>query len=92
MFEIEKIFMLSVVIETFKKSVMFISTPFANRCLVYSDWALYQVTLHLLISQTRRDSKCADHLIGIRDSPDHRSVRNKEVNYVYMNVLSRAEI
>ena len=32
--------MLSVVIEAFKKSVMFLYTPFANRCLVYSDWAL----------------------------------------------------
>ena len=43
MFEIEKIFMLSVVIETFKKSVMFLSTPFANRYLVYSDWDLYHL-------------------------------------------------
>ena len=40
---IEKIFMLSVVIEAFKKSVMFLCTPFANRCLVYSDWALYHL-------------------------------------------------
>ena len=39
--------MLSVVIETFKKSVMFLSTPFANRCLVY-----YRVT--------GQDSPCAD--------------------------------
>ena len=49
--------MLSVVIEAFKKSVMFLCTPFANRCLVYSHWALYH--LALLISQTRRDSPCA---------------------------------
>ena len=35
--------MLSVVIEAFKKSVMFLCTPFANRCLVYSDWALYHL-------------------------------------------------
>ena len=40
---IEKIFMLSAVIEAFKKSVMFLCTPFANRCLVYSDWALYHL-------------------------------------------------
>ena len=33
--------MLSVVIETFKMSVMFLRTSFANCCLVYSDWALY---------------------------------------------------
>ena len=31
--------MLSVVIEAFKKSVMFLCTPFANCCLVCSDWA-----------------------------------------------------
>ena len=32
--------MLTVVIEAFKKSVMFLCTPFANRLLVYSNWAL----------------------------------------------------
>ena len=62
--------MLSVVIEAFKKSVMFLCTPFANRCLVYSDWALYH--LAQLTSQIRRDSPCTD-------SPDHRSVRNKSL-------------
>jgi len=31
---IEKIFMLSVVIEAFKMSVMFLCTPFTNHCLV----------------------------------------------------------
>ena len=36
---------------------MFLCTPFANRCLVYSQWALYH--LAQLISQTRRDSPCA---------------------------------
>ena len=40
---IEKIFTLSVVIEAFKKSVIFLRTHFANRCLVYSDWALYHL-------------------------------------------------
>ena len=50
--------MLSVVIEAFKKSVMFLCAPFANRCLVYSDWALYH--LAWLTSQTRRDSPRAD--------------------------------
>ena len=29
--------------EAFKKSVMFLCTPFANRCLVYSDWAPYHL-------------------------------------------------
>ena len=32
-----------VVIEAFKKSVLFLCTPFANRCLVYSDWALHHL-------------------------------------------------
>ena len=36
--------MLSVVTEAFKKSVLFLCTPFANHCLVYSDWAY--LTLH----------------------------------------------
>ena len=37
--------MLSVVIQALKKSVMFLCTPFANPCLIYSDWASY-ITLH----------------------------------------------
>ena len=49
--------MLSVVIQALKKSVMFLCTPFANRCLIYSDWA-FEVTLHS--SSARRDSPCAD--------------------------------
>ena len=80
--------MISAVIEAFKYSVMFLCTPFANRCLVYSDWALY-ITLHTeLTSHTRRDSPCVDSPdqdsgFGIRDSPDdHRSIGNKEVNFI----------
>ena len=44
---VEKIFILSVVIEALKKLVtcMFLCAPFANRCLIYSDWA-FEVTLH----------------------------------------------
>ena len=60
---IEKIFMLSVVIQALKKSVTFLCTPFADRCLIYSDWA-FEVTLHS--SSARRDSPCAD-------SPDRDS-------------------
>ena len=68
--------MLSVVIQALKKPVMFLCTHFANRCLIYSDWA-FEITLHS--SSARRDSPCANHLIGIRDSaPDHRSFRNDE--------------
>ena len=40
---LEKIFMLSVLTEAFKKSVMFLCTPFANRCLEHSDWAFYHL-------------------------------------------------
>ena len=49
---------------------MFLCTPFANRCWIYSDLA-FEITLH---STSARP-----------DSPDHRSVRNKEA---YMNILS----
>ena len=54
------------------KSVMFFCTPFANRCLIHSDWA-FEITLHS--SSARQDSPCAD-------SPDHRSVCNKEVKFI----------
>ena len=68
--------MLSVVIEAFKKSIMLLCTPFANRCLVYSDWASYH-----LAKLTGLDGiyPVQIHLIGIWDSPDYRSVCNKEV-------------
>ena len=55
--------MLSVVIQDLKKSVTFLCTTFANRYLIYSDWA-FEVTLHSL--SARRDSPCAD-------SPDRDS-------------------
>ena len=71
--------MLSVVIQTLKKSVMFLCTPFENRCLRYSDWA-FEITLHS--SSARRDSPCADSPDRESGSPDHRSVRNKEVKFI----------
>ena len=46
-----------------KKSVTFLCTRFADRCLIYSNWA-FEVTLHS--SSARRDSPCAD-------SPDRDS-------------------
>ena len=53
---------------------MLLCVPFANRCLIYSDWAFAKITLHSsIISQT--GSPCAD-------SPDHRSVRDKDVKFV----------
>ena len=57
---------------------------FRKSCFgIYSDWALYY--LAQLISQTtRRD---IDDLIGIRNSPDLRSVRNKEVKFIWIYSL-----
>ena len=55
--------MLSLVIQALKKSAMFFCTPFANRCLIYSDWA-FEIALHS--SSARRDLSCAD-------SPDRNS-------------------
>ena len=71
--------MLSVVIQALKKSVMFLCTPFENRCLTYSDWA-FEITLHS--SLARRDSPCADSPDRESGSPDHRSVGNKEVKFI----------
>ena len=36
--------MLSVVIKALKKSFIFLCTPFANRCSIYSDWAFEMIT------------------------------------------------
>ena len=71
--------MLSVVIQALKKSVMFLCTPFENRCLIYSDWA-FEITLHS--SSARRDSPCADSPDRESGSPDHHSIRNKEVKFI----------
>ena len=64
--------MLSVVIQALKKSVMFLCTPFANRCLIYSDRA-FEVTLHS--SSARRDSPCADspdkNFVGTKNCPQY---------------------
>ena len=65
--------MLSVVIQALKNSVMFLNTPFANSCLICKDWA-FEITL-----QPYWIHPVQIHLIGIRDSPDHRRVCNKEV-------------
>ena len=71
--------MLSVVVQALKKSVMFLCTPFENRCLIYSDWA-FEITLHS--SSARRDSPSADSPDRESGSPDHRSVRDKEVKFI----------
>ena len=71
--------MLSVVIQALKKSVKFLCAAFANRCLIYSDWG-FEITLHS--SSARRDSPCADSPDRESGSPDHRTVRNKEVKFI----------
>ena len=57
--------MLSVVIQALKKSVMFLCTPFENRCLIYSDWA-FEITL--LAHQPEGIHPVQIHLI---ESPVH---------------------
>ena len=76
--------MLSVVIEAFKKSVMFLCTTFNNRFLVYTGTGLY-ITLHS--SSARLLDGISIDLIGIRNSPDLRSVRNKEVKFIWIYPL-----
>ena len=71
--------MLSVVIQALKKLVMFLCTPFANRRLIYSDGLLNSPCI---AHQPDRIHPVQIHLIGIRDSPDHRSVLNKEVKLI----------
>ena len=63
---IEKIFLLSVVIEAFKKWVMFLCTPFANHCW-YTATGLY-ITLHSPSARLDSIHPMQIHLIGIRDS------------------------
>ena len=76
---IEKILMLSLVIRALKMLGMFLCVPFANRCLIYSDWAVESpCTAH----QPDGIHPVQIHLIGIRDSPDQSNVRNKEVKFI----------
>ena len=70
--------MLSVLIEAFVNKVGYVALyTFYNRCLIYSDWD-FKVTLHS--PSARRDFPCAAS--SYRDSPDHRSVRNKEGKFI----------
>ena len=75
----EKIFMLPVVNQALKKSVMFLCTPFANLCLIYSDGLLKSP---YIAHQPDWIHAVQIHLIWIWDSPDHCSVRNKEVKFI----------
>ena len=73
--------MLSVVIQAFKKLVIILRVPFSNHCLIHGDWA-FNITLHSLSHQPDGIHPLQIHLIGFRDSPDHRSVRNKKVKFI----------
>ena len=68
--------MLSVVIEAFKKSV-----HLSQIVVSYTATGLY-ITLHSSSARLDRIHPVQIHLIGIRDSPDYRSVRNKEVKLI----------
>jgi len=58
---------------------MFLCTPFANRRLRKSDGVLKSPCV---AHQPDGIHPVQIHLIGIQDSPDHRSVRNKEVKFI----------
>ena len=71
--------MLSLVIEALKKLVMFLCTPFANCHLINSDGLLKSPCI---AHQPDGIHPVHIHLIWVRDSPDNRSVRNKEVKFI----------
>ena len=48
----------------------------------YTETGLY-ITLHNSSARLDGIFPVQIHLMEIRDSPDHRSVRNKEVNFIY---------
>ena len=65
--------MSSVVIQASKKSVMFLFSPFANSCLIYSDWTLKS---SCIVHQPDGIHPVQIRLIGNRVLPDHRGVLN----------------
>ena len=81
--------MLSAVIQALKKSVMFLCTPFANRCLIYSDWAFESPCI---AHQPEGIHPVQIHLMGIRNSPDHCRVRNKEVKFICYSLGQRFSV
>ena len=64
---------------------MFLCTPFANHCW-YTATGLY-ITLHSPSARLDGIHRMQIHLIGIWDSPDHHSVHNKEVKFVWIYSL-----
>ena len=83
--------MLSVVIDRSLQKVGCSSVHLLQiNCLVYGDWA-FEVTLHSSSARLNGIYPVQIHLIGIRNSPDHYSIRNKEVKFI-LNLLSGAKI
>ena len=84
--------MLSVVIEAFKKSgTVYVPLYTFSKSLfgMQQPWTatgLY-ITLHSSSAKLDRIFPVQIHLIGIWDSPDHRSVRNKEVKFIWIYSL-----
>ena len=58
---------------------MFLCTPFENHSLIYTVNGLLKSPR--IAYQLDRIHPKQIHLIGNPDSPDHRSVRNKEVKF-----------
>ena len=92
----EKIYMLSVVIEAFKHSLMFLCKP-SQIVVWYTATGLY-ITLHTeLTSQTRRDSPCADSPdrdLGFswgRDSVSVVRIREGFLKKIYENFVGTLE-
>ena len=78
--------MLSVVIEAFEKSVMFLCNVLYNSVCKWlfghdSTTGLH-ITLHSSPARLDGIHPVQIHLIGIRHSPDHRRVRHKGVKFI----------
>ena len=74
--------MLSVVIQALKKSVCSsVHLKFCKLIVWYTATGHY-ITLHSSSPRLDRIFSVQIRQIGIRDSPDHRSVRNKEVKFI----------
>ena len=75
--------MLSVVIEAYQKVcyVPLYMHLLQINCLAYGNWA-FEVTLHSSSARLDGIYPVEIHLIGIWNSPDHYSVRYKEVKFI----------
>ena len=77
---IEKIFMLSVLTEAFKSRSC--SSVHLSQIVVWNTATGLFITSHSSSARLDGIHPMQIHLIWIRDSPNHRSVRNKEVKFI----------